>query len=320
VSYEVGRRLDLQAVGGLRVAYRPGWPDPYDTVLNGNGDPVLDGSGHPQALSSARLSHFDWVVGFGVTAHLARKQWAWGRYEINDADYATSDSYDAANDPAHLVPSDYTRHQMQLGWRHIGEGWRATGTLDLTRKGYDSAFARDALTGATHAGPGGLPANPPLAFNIMQPGVAFSSWLIPDTLRLGAGYAVEVSSDTFQGYYSYVCHEPSLSAEYRLPNQASFEASVALHVLRYGPDSYDPNAGNHDPLDDNGSRRVDKRAEATLDGRWPITSELDAIGRAALRWRETNYPDYTLANSNYEIDWDYTDFQAYAGVEYRWGR
>ncbi|MCA9676719.1 MAG: hypothetical protein KC464_16920 [Myxococcales bacterium] len=304
-------RLRGTVSGGVAGTWRPDWPDPYQ--------PLPDGT----LAGSSRHSHFDGKFGLEVAGIPVRHQHARLTYDFKQVDYADDANYDPFDAPTHLMPADHTEHAFRAGWHWLGDGAKLGGDLRLTYTSYENVFSRDAGTGLTHAGAGGPPPNPLETTLDVEPSI--DGELELGRVTVGAGYELTLSSDRYQGYYSYVEHHPELDVDVVLVDDAKLELAVDLYRRRYGANSYAVNPPTHPALEDGGDRRAETRWHLGADLRWPLgDGGLAAIAGVDVKARESNFPDYIPgvypATRAYDIDWDYTDATAWIGVAWRRGR
>ena len=125
------------------------------------------------------------------------------------------------------------------------------------------------------------------------------------------GWAVR--DDTYEGYYSYSGPHPRLRAEWAVTRPLSLAADAQAWWLTYGPNSRTNTDG--------GARRYDRRVALGAEMRYALGSGVSFLGEASWRGRTTNYPDYVpgvpSATQEYDVDWDYDNYRAGAGLEWR---
>ncbi|MBN1210842.1 MAG: hypothetical protein JXB05_38695 [Myxococcaceae bacterium] len=307
LTWKQSRRLKLSVEGGLVGFWRPGWPDLYQ--------PLADGSFAP----TSRASHLDRrfgaeLVGTPMRRHRLRLSY---RYALSD--YATDPAFQPIDEPMHLTPLDHTEHALELGWRYVGKGFRLMAGVRGFARQDSFLFARDAGTGRTHAGPGGLPPNPLQSFRGGEPSVGGKLWLLQRRLELEAGYGLGLVEDRFQGYYSYTEHHPELRVDYSPVERVSLRATAAAWLRSYGENSYVEGPG-HPPLT-SGDRRVVRRGVLGGELRFQLRPGLTA--KLEGRWvvNKSNFPPYVPGvfprSRAYDIDWNYQNWLALGGLEYR---
>jgi hypothetical protein len=302
-----GPSLRLAAFVGLAVTHRPGWSDLYQPVPTGGYVPT------------DRFSHLDRAAGLKLAGiplrHLhARLEFDWER-----SDYATDPTFLALARPDHLTPWDGERHKVESSWRYLASSWRVGLGADAFLRRYFFRFARDAGSGSTHAAPGGPSPNPLLVLRGVEPGASGEVAFFDGRLELKAAWGIEIVQDTYQGYYSYVGHHPVLRLEASLPAGIKLQVRGDGRWARYGPASYQAGAG-HPPLLW-GDRRANHRLDLEVTVRIPLPGAWAARVEVAAARRRTNFPTYEPgilpASSDYDIDWNYDNFLALAGLE--WG-
>jgi len=300
--------LRFSAQAGVDGTWRPDWPDPYQ--------PLADGSLAP----TSRRSHLDMLAGAGVAAIPLRHQHTRADYDYRHVDYIDDDSYDPIDAPTHLVPGDHDEHELSLDWKHHADGWKAGGGLDVTYTTYDYAYARDAGTGLTHAGGGGPPPNPLQTILTVEPSVAYQ--IDGERADIDLSYGIPLSSDRYQGYYSYVEQHPEVDARLALTDAVALKLAAELRWRTYGANSYAENPPDH-PMLDFGDRRSDRTLRTGAELRVGLGGDLAAIGGARYTMRRTNFPDYVPGvfpdTRQYDIDWDYDDLTIFAGVAWSLG-
>jgi len=88
-----------------------------------------------------------------------------------------------------------------------------------------------------------------------------------------------------------------------------------------GANSYAVSPPDH-PMLDFGDGRSDRTLESSLELEAPIGAGLALIGGGAVKVRRSNFPDYVPGvfpmTRQYDIDWDYDDVTAFAGLS--WAR
>jgi hypothetical protein len=299
-SFKAHARVRLAAQLGVRFVSRPGWPDPFQPVEG-------------RMAGTDRYGHWDRASLAEVLVRPARRHRLRLRYDYNLAVYRHDPAFDALYDPTHLAPWDQDTHRLDLVWRRRGRGWNLGLGAELARRRYFFAFAGDAVTGATHAGPGGEPPNPLLRLRWINPRAEFDVDLAGGVVVLAGRYEVELVEDVHQGYLSYVGQHPQLSVTWSLPRAARLSARTELFLRRSGKNSYTRAAGfevdlDHPPLTW-GERRADRLASLELGFRLPLLPHWSAIANSSLAVRRTNYAAYM-------VRWNYTNWDAWAGAEY----
>jgi hypothetical protein len=304
--YRPSPRLRVEVSGGVLGVWRPGWPDLYQPLLTGAHAPT------------SRNSYFEGHLGAAVAGIPIRHHHARLSYEYASADYADDAAYDPVDAPTHLVPSDHGDHTIDAAWHYLGEGWKLGGRLEVVRRNWYSTFARDSGTGLTHAGPGGLPPNPLQVVWSVEPSVDAQVEVADGKLKLGGSYGLEVDSDAWQGYYSYVGQHPGLELKWKATRELRIALDAQVSWRDYGSGSYAAGP-SHPPLE-SGSRRWDRRVEVGLDARYRLGSAFALTFEATWEHRRTNFPDYVPgvfpSTQQYDIRWDWDDARVLVGLEY----
>jgi len=306
LTWKQSRRLKLSVEGGLSGFWRPGWPDLYQ--------PLADGGFAP----TSRASHLDQRFGMELVGTPLRRHRLRLGYRYALSDYAADPAFEPFEEPMHLTPLDHTEHALELGWRYVGKGFRLMAGVRGFARQDSFLFARDAGTGKTHAGPGGLAPNPLQSFRGGEPSLGGKLWLLQRRLEVEASYGFELVEDRFQGYYSYTGHHPELKVEYSPMERVSLRATAEAWLRSYGENSYVEGPG-HPPLTF-GDRRVDRRGVVGGELRFALRPELSA--KLEGRWvvSKTNFPRYIPgsfpSSRAYDIDWNYQNWLALAGLEY----
>lgn len=307
LRYRRGPELRVSVEAKLSAVWRPDWPDPYQPIAAGGYQPT------------DRNSHWDRALGATLAAIPLRHQHARVRYAYDLVDYREDPNFDALDAPNHLVPSDHAQHTVDMSWRYFGRGWKAGVAADLFAKEYFYVFARDALTGRTHAGAGGAPPNPLQRFRGIEPALTFEHELRGGALEIDLSYGYEIQDDTFAGYYSYTGHHPEAGLTWAVRPGHELSAKGALRWRTYGPNSYAE--GPTHPALTYGDRRVDRRGSLSLGYRMALGRGWTAVADGDLLVRRTNFPPYEPgvfpASRAYDIDWNYESWTLLAGIEHR---
>jgi len=312
VAYRFAREVQAAAELGLGATWKPDWLDPFQ--------PMEDGS----LGTTDRYSHWDRRAAAEIVLRPSRSgpeagplgSMTRGRghqirvaYDYTLSVYRHDPMFDAIYDPLHLAPWDRDVHRVDAEWRMREGVLRLRAGAQAARWQYFFMFAGDAKTGVTHAGTGGEPPNPLLELRVLKPRVA-ADYELTDELRVGARYELELMQDTFAGYLSYVGHHPEVVARWLLPRDVQIDASVEAYLRRYGPNSYAYEMDPDPPPLAWGDRRAERLGYITLDGRMQLAEHWSAIAEGKLAVRSTNYA--------YSIDWNYRNYLAWAGAEYRY--
>ena len=296
-TYRFTPRVRVSGELAVGSTWKPDWPDPFQRGASG------------ELGATDRYSHWDRLAMLEVVVRPARHQRVRVRYDYALSVYEQDPMFDAIYDPLHLTPWDRETHRLDAVWRMRRGPWKLRAGGELMQRQYFFMFAGDARTGVTHAGPGGEPPNPLLELRSAKPRVEFDIELHPSVL-LRARYELELVQDTFEGYLSYVGHHPTVDVTWALPRDSELTARAEIFVRRYGANSYFYEDDPMRPPLAWGDRRAERLGIFELAGRTPITPQLSVVAEAELAARRTNYA--------YSIDWNYTNWLAWAGVEYRY--
>lgn len=305
LRFRLGPELRIEAGGGVEGEWRPDWPDQYQPLANGD--------------LAATDRYSNWTRGGGgrIAFIPIRHQHVDLSYRYELTDYADDPAFDPIDEPTHLVPSDHEEHSFGVGWHHHDDDFEVGGGLDAAYRQYFFAFARDAGTGSTHAGPGGPPPNPLQEELELEPYADVEFELAGDRLEIEVSYGHEILIDTFQGYESYQGPHPELAFEWRATDALRLEADFDFKYRVYGSGSYAEGPG-HPPLEE-GERRYDLRFTPGIEMTWKFAEAWAITAELEYTMRRTNFPDYAPgvfpASRQYAIQWDYDNFRAVAGIE-----
>jgi len=219
--------------------------------------------------------------------------------------------FDPIYQPLHLTPWDRDTHRVDAVWRIRRDKFKFRVGTELTRRKYFYVFSGDSRTGITHAGPGGEPPNPLLELRGVSPRLELDYEVHPSVL-VSARYEVELQQDMFHSYLSYAAQHPEVTVSWALPRDAELTAHAELYWRTYGTNSYDY-AMDEDPMHPPlawGSRRAERTYNFELKFHMPIVRHWAAVADVELARRRTNYV--------YGIDWNYVNWLAWAGAEYRY--
>ncbi len=309
------KAVRLDAALGAKGVLRQGWIDLYQPKTTG-------GYEH-----TGRYSYFEWFFSLGAVAKPARGQRVELDYRFRPTDYRDDPAFNANADPNHLVPGDRSEHLLTVSWRLREKPYTLEVYSEARWRYYEHAFSRDALTGKTHAGPGGPPPNPLYSQRTLEPGMK-AAMDFGREVNLEVRYGFESSADLYQGYYSSSAHKPELRMHWRR-RHALFDAPVELfakaayEARSYGPNSYAPGPGHPALLF--GDHRTEQRYGLGVDIKQGIAKPWSMFASADLLVRRSNFPPYEAgvfpASKQYNIDWNYENWMLVAGVEYdlEWG-
>jgi hypothetical protein len=300
VSYRFSRQLQATAELGLGAVWKPDWVDPFQ--------PLADGG----LATTNRYSHWDRRASAEVVVRPKRRHRVRVAYDYVLSVYDHDPMFDAIYDPIHLAPWDRDMHRVDAEWRlreHDG-AWKLRLGAQASRWQYFFLFAGDANTGITHAGPGGEPPNPLLELRALEPRIDVELQ-VGDWWLVRARYELELMQDPHAGYLSYVGHHPEVTVTWEDPRIGEVKARAELFIRRYGDNSYDYDSMDpmHPPLAW-GDRRAERLGYFSLAGRKRLGVHWAGVAEAKLAVRRTNYA--------YSIDWNYVNYLAWAGAEYRY--
>jgi hypothetical protein len=291
-TFRLSPRLRLTGALGLAATRKPDWPDPFQEL--GPTD---------------RYSHWDRNALVEIIARPVRHQRVRVRYDYALAVYRQDPMFDPIYDPLHLTPWDRDTHRVDAVWRLRQGRWKLRAGAELAQRQYFFTFSGDAKTGVTHVGAGGEPPNPLLQQRWVKPRVELDVELA-EAILLTARYELELVQDTHDGYLSYAGHHPEIAVSWALPHESELIARAEAYLRRYGRHSYDYQLDDTHPPLAWGDRRADRIGIGELVYRLPVAPHWTAIADARLALRRTNY--------EYSIDWNYTNWIAWAGAEYRY--
>lgn len=314
-SHRLGDAFEIAAETALLVVRRPGWPDPYQ--------PVLDEDQRPTGLSETDR--------FGSTRwHVALEAW-WRpsalslglRGEHEERTAPVDPAFDPVLAPTHLVPADRIRDAVALlGRGRLADGrirWRAEASI--AHSSWPRADARDARTGLTHGGVGGAPPNPSDEAWRSGIGTEWSAFWGRVRTRFRLRTRLEHNEDPYQGYYTWDRLGLGGGATVRPGARLRLELDYDLGLRRYTSAGY-AEGPEHPPLDDRGDVRSDRehalRAELSRSFR---KGTLTPFLSGRYTHFETNFPDYEPfrfpRTSAFSIDWDRQRTEIMAGVRWR---
>lgn len=311
-----GRGWDLALSGHVLALDRPAWPDPYQPVLGAGGEPT------GALLGSKRWGGLWAGLDVDATVRLPHRltlalslDWT-RRWDAQDA------AFDAALRPDHLTPRDGDTTRAAVALRAKRGRWRLDAEAALRSRRYRYVFARDAVTGATHASPGGAGPNPLL--ETLGGSALFRAWVsLPYAgLRLESGLELGGDADLFQGYESAWLVGGRLVVSLRPLQALHASARYDVAYRLYTEDGYGETAAGagspHPALDDGASVRQRLTHRLRLAMRYRVWRRLEPFVEASLLWSDTNFPDYVPyehpPHSPYDVDFDTTRWELAFGV------
>jgi hypothetical protein len=311
--WQATRALRVGLDAGLVGASRPDWEDLYQR------NPTTG------ALAPTdRYGYLAWRAGLQLYARPGRHQHLRASYRFVSYDYVDDPEYNPnvaeGGDPMHLTPGDQDDHKLDVSWSYRKKTWALALRLDYTRRNEQVLLARSARTGSTRAAPGSpLYSTPLQRTSLWEPSAELT--LEPATsVELSVRYGYDVQDDLYQGYYSYGQHHPRIVARWAMTRRLAAAARYEGWFRTYGPNSTEPVSQGGTRKLDYGDRRVSSRFLLGGEVEYALRKGLVARARVEFVDRGTNYYDYVPppeGTSSYDIDWDYTNLTAFAGIEYR---
>ncbi|HET9554734.1 MAG TPA: hypothetical protein VFP50_17335 [Anaeromyxobacteraceae bacterium] len=293
-----GLRLGVEA--GLTGAFRPDWPDLYQRDVSGHFTPT------------DRYSYLAWRAGATLWAQPVARQHLKIRYHYVSYDFRRDPSFDPSVDAEHLTPRDNGQHHLDVSYRFLREG----GAVGLRVEGMhrqDSVYlARHALTGSTSFG-----TTPTQRLDQVEPSVEAEWKDLGGAVDLSLRYGWQVQRDPFEGYYSYTGHHPRAAIDWRATGALSVRLEGEAWLRTYGPNS---KANTED-----GKRLEYQKVGAAASLRYALGGGLSLEAEGSVLRETTNYPnlfhDLVTGPNQFGqytvIDFDYTNWKALAGVEWR---
>ncbi len=303
-------------VGALfRSRQRPGWPDLYQPRA-GEGDAGADALGSTDRYSRRTIG------GHALVLHRFRGPVRLSlRAGLRDTVYTHDPTFDPVLGPNHLTPGDKRQWfgSVAVAGRSIGKLWRYRFAARMSDTRYQYRFARDAGTGSTHAGLGGVDANP--LEHLVRARLRHRSSLRARPLKtrfiLTGGYTR--TEDLWDGYYTSDGVDVGIGLRVRPIHRLVISGSLGLDWRWYGEDGY-REGGRHPPLNYGVTRRATRRTISSRIAYSFWRRHLTAFAEAKWRARETNFPDYEPGvypvNRAYAIDWDTSTRQIRVGLSF----
>jgi hypothetical protein len=303
--YVASRSLRLGLQGGVSGANRPDWPDLYQPTNPSGGG----------LLPTDRYSYFAWRGGAQLWARPAARQNLRASYRYVSYDYVQDSLFDPG-DIMHLTPRDRTEHQVDTSWRYHQDTWKVGLALDYTHRAYDTLLARRRRSGATSPDPVTSEINPKQKLDMWQPSAQVGFKRMGGKVEITLGYGLDVWNDPFQGYYSLTAHVPEVKAQVALSDRLEATLGVKGWYATYTSDGARPSS-----LEGGDTRRKDSKTQVAGEVEYALRGGLAFQARLGFVTRSTNYRDYVPVSaggtSQYDIDFDYTNFTALAGFQYK---
>ena len=297
----------LQPFAGVEATavWRPNWPDLYQPTAEGG------------LLPTDRFSYWRRRGDVGVLALPGKSTKLRAAFSYSLYDYRQDPAFRPVDEPNHLPPSDREELELKTSVSTTLGPLRPQLNASFWTRDYFFVFARDKLTGKTHAGPRGLPPNPLYATRGFEPELVLTLRLPIGSVR--SAYSVQFVEDTFQGYYSSVEHHPSLALRWLASKSLTVDLSGELSLRRYGANSYV--AGRSHPALTFGDRRQDQLKSVQLEASWKLSKEWTLLATGKLTTRNTNFPPYEPGvfprSAQYDVQWNYDNWRLSAALQYR---
>ncbi len=296
---------------GVAASSRPEWLDPYQPIDN------LPDTG---LIATDRRGRFDTIVGARLMAVPWSKTFARLNYNFTRSATVKDPAFDAIERPNHLTPRDNDEHTLRGSFKTTLGSLKPSLGVSVFRREWFFVFARDAGSGATHAGPGGDPPNSLQTFHGLDVEPEAQLSLLNEAVVLDVGWRLRVVDDLYDGYYSRVENRFSMGVETTTgPPELSLETKTRFDVneVIYGDQAYAA-GGRHPPLD-YGDRRELRRSTLSVSARFPAKAAVHVFAEVAATAQVTNFPDYATGvfptTQAYEVDWDYQTARALIGLE-----
>lgn len=284
---EASATLRYGPVAGVEYTHRPDWPDLYQR------DDVTG-----ELAPTDRYSNLDLHAGWQHWYRLGERRNLRWKVRAHYTDYRDDPGFDDQDpSPTHLVPRDNVRVKFDSSYRATRGRLKYGVGLDAWYRWDLALVAREANTGAVTTDHQRRWAIEPSAEVALRLGA----------VDLSVEYAFTHHVDAVTGYYSYANHHPSAKVELQLGKRLALAGRADAWLTRYGPDSRDATEDD--------ARLESNRYRLAGTARYALTKALAAVAEVEGKWRDTNYPDYTAPGP--VIDWDYANFAATAGVEWR---
>jgi len=227
-------------------------------------------------------------------------------------------SFTAAK-PTHVVPSSYTKSELQLGLKHKLSNMDLRWNNTISKLTSKVELARDAIVGKTNYTT--LP-NPLYSENNIISDVSLDYSVIKDVMVVTPEYSFEYNSDVYQGYESYMQNSFALAFEHELvKDKFSYKLQSSASFRNYGPNSYGVGkTTTHLPTKD-GKRLYKNYFKASIGTSYKVLKNLEVYLDGTLDMKKTNYPDYVMGvnpvNKNYNIKFNYNNYSISSGTVYK---
>lgn len=285
--WQLSPRLRVGLDAELLGARRPDWPDLYER------DPVT-GALPP----TDRYGFLAGRLGVQAWARPAPRQHLRARYRISLYDYVDDPLFDELLEPYHLTPRDRVQHEVDVSWRLVQRAWAFALRTDYTYRAYSKLPSRPSA---------GSP--PDQRLHLVEPSVELELRPLGGKLDLSFRYGYLVQRDPYRGYYTLGGHHPRVVARLAASDRLTLGVRWEGRYEEYGP-----NASTR--VDGAGPRRSDRteigaEAELRIGGGFSLRAEGEWVRRT------TNYTDYEPPASPFDVDFDYVNLSAIAGIAWR---
>jgi len=301
-------RVEHGPIAGASYTWRPDWPDLYQPECGGG-----------SLCPTDRYSHSRLWAGWQLWSRLGGGRHLRGNVKVGRTNYPNDPNYDPNASVVHLAPGTHTEVSGKLQYRQLAGPFAWLLRVDARYRKYTNLIAKNAYTGGTFR------PNPDQALARAEP----RGELQLRTKRVDAsvGWTLLAQSDRFEGYYSYMGHEPYAELRVAVTRALSLEGRAGARWIRYGPNSKSltaDGAGGFIPGTEDG-KRYQTSVYALRGGlRWALPHDLTLVGDVEWKRRDSNFIDYvpgvyppTATTRLYDIRWDYTNTLVTAGLEWR---
>lgn len=277
--------LDAELLG----ARRPGWPDLYGR------DPVT-GALPP----TDRYGFLAGRLGVQAWARPAPRQHLRARYRVALYDYVDDPLFDELLEPYHLTPRDRLEHEIDVSWRLVRRAWALALRGDYTYRVFSKLPSRPSPAVGTA---------PDQRLHLLEPSAELELRPLGGKLDLSFRYGYLVQRDPYRGYYTLGGHHPRVVARLAASDRLTLGVRWEGRYEEYGPAA-------STRVDGAGPRRSDltelgAEAELRIGGGFSLRAEGEWVRRT------TNYRDYVPPASRFDIDFDYVNLSALAGIAWR---
>ncbi len=305
------RQLRATVEAGLTARALPARLDPYQPV-----DDVADAG----LLATDRRGGTSVQLGARLLAVPWSKTYVRLKYDFARSRSVVDPAFDAIERANHLTPTDRDQHELAASFKTTLGSLKPSLAVAVFRRESFFVFARDAGTGATHAGAGGAPPNPlQIVHGVeVEPGAVLR--LLDGAVELDLAWRLRFVDDVFAGYYSRVENRFTMGVDAEVgPEDLALATRFRLDttLVSFGDNAY-ATTKRHPPLDD-GDRRELRRAGVSVQARFPARAAVRVFVDVAAQAQRTNFPDYVPgvfpAAQAYRVDWDRQVASALLGVE-----